>query len=138
MEDIEAPILSGADQSPWTSNAYSELPSHRRRWADYLSFVWRTDPIGPEARINNVNIDYAVSADYGENWQTSLGRPLRLPITQVNSETVLAVSPVNLINQCSMAITAWGGRISYSMRTIQTAFRSISICGSMADTGAAP
>jgi len=108
-EDGDSPITSGADQQPWTSNAYWNHPAIGPDGRIHLSFVWRTDPIGPEARVNNVNVDYAVSADYGASWQSSLGRDLRLPITQVNSETILAVSPgSNLINQCGMTTDSRG------------------------------
>ena len=103
--DHPNPILSGADQKPWTSNAYWNHPAIGSDGTLHLSFVWRTDTLGEEQRINNVNIGYAYSQDNGLNWHTSHGRPYRLPITQVNTETIHPVSPgSNLINQCSMAL----------------------------------
>jgi len=108
-EDFERPIASGADQRPWTSNAYWNHPAIGPDGRIHLSFVWRTDSIGSEQRINNVNIDYAVSSDYGLTWLSSQGREIRLPMTQVNSETILAVSPgSNLINQCGMTTDSRG------------------------------
>ncbi|MGD9945298.1 MAG: BNR repeat-containing protein [Burkholderiaceae bacterium] len=103
--DREAPILSGARQQPWTSNPYWNHPAIGRDGSLHLSFVWRSHLLGPEQRVNNLGIDYARSPDQGRSWLTSRGRPLRTPVTQVNSETVLAVSPgSNLINQTSMAL----------------------------------
>jgi hypothetical protein len=104
-EDRPIPILSGTDQKPWTSNAYWNHPSVGADGSLHLSFVWRTDSLGHEQRINNINVCYAKSMDWGLNWVTSLGQPYRLPITQVNAETVHPVSPgSNLINQCSMVL----------------------------------
>lgn len=98
-------ILSGADQKPWTSNAYWNHPAIGSDGSLHLTFVWRTDTLGEEQRINNINIGYACSHDNGLSWQTSHGRPYKLPITQVNAETIHPVSPgSNLINQTSMAL----------------------------------
>lgn len=103
--DRPAPVLSGADQKPWTSNAYWNHPVFGSDGVLHLSFVWRTDSLGPQQRINNINVCYAKSHDCGITWLTSLGQPYRLPITQVNAEAVHAVSPgSNLINQTSMAL----------------------------------
>jgi hypothetical protein len=103
--DHQHAILSGSDSKPWTSNAYWNHPAIGRDGSLHVSFVWRTHAIGEERRINNVNIDYARSPDNGVSWTTSKGRRYRLPITQVNAETVCPVSPgSNLINQCSMAL----------------------------------
>ena len=103
--DRPTPILSGSDQKPWTSNAYWNHPATGDDGSLHLSFVWRTDSIGEEARINNINVCYARSLDNGMTWHTSHNRPYKLPITQVNAETVYPVSPgCNLINQCSMAL----------------------------------
>ncbi len=103
--DRETPILSGAQQQPWTSNAYWNHPAIGRDGSLHLSFVWRTHLLGDERRVNNIDVDYARSPDQGRTWFSSRKRPLRTPITQVNSETALAVSPgSNLINQCSMAL----------------------------------
>jgi hypothetical protein len=103
--DRPTPILSGAEQRPWTSNAYWNHPVMGSDGSMHLSFVWRTDSIGAEQLINNINVCYARSMDNGLTWTTSYGRPYRLPITQVNAETVHPVSPgCNLINQTSMAL----------------------------------
>lgn len=103
--DVPVAVLSGADQSPWTSNPYWNHPARGRSGELHLSFVWRTHSLGEEGRINNVNIGYAKSPDEGRTWLTSTGRTCQLPMTQVNCETVLAVPPgSNLINQCSMAL----------------------------------
>lgn len=103
--DHPSPILSGAEQKPWTSNAYWNHPAIGSDGSLHLSFVWRTDTIGEQKLVNNLNIGYAWSPDNGLNWFTSLGHPCKLPITQVNAETVWAVSPgSNLINQTSMAL----------------------------------
>jgi len=102
---LQEAVLSGADQNPWTSNPYWNHPATGRDGSLHLSFVWRTDSIGEEARINNINIGYAKSLDGGVTWLTSRNQPYRLPITQVNAETIHPVSPgSNLINQCSMAL----------------------------------
>lgn len=98
-------ILSGSEQRPWTSNAYWNHPAIGTDGSLHLTFVWRTNTLGEDQRINNINIGYACSHDNGVSWQTSLGRPYKLPITQVNVESVHLVSPgSNLINQTSMAL----------------------------------
>ncbi|MDD2608881.1 MAG: BNR repeat-containing protein [Giesbergeria sp.] len=103
--DHPQPILSGAEQKPWTSNAYWNHPAIGSDGSLHLSFVWRTDTLGTEQRINNINIGYACSHDNGLSWQTSRQRSYKLPITQVNAETIHPVSPAsNLINQTSMAL----------------------------------
>lgn len=104
-KDIKPCILSGADQRPWTSNPYWNHPAIDSQGRIHLSFVWRTHPIGPNRRVNNIGIDYAISRESARTWESSRGRDLVIPITQVNSETVFAVSPgTNLINQTSMAL----------------------------------
>ncbi|NTV97775.1 MAG: hypothetical protein HGA70_01240 [Chlorobiaceae bacterium] len=104
-KDHTRPILSGAEQKPWTSNAYWNNPAIGSNGSLHLSFVWRTHSIGREALVNNINICYARSFDNGVNWETSRGIPFQLPITQVNAEVIHPVSPgSNLMNQCSMAL----------------------------------
>lgn len=106
--DRPTPILSGADQKPWTSNAYWNHPAIGSDGSLHLSFVWRTDTIGEQQLVNNVNIGYAWSPDNGLSWFTSRGLPCKLPMTQVNAETVWPVSPgSNLINQTSMALDSY-------------------------------
>jgi hypothetical protein len=103
--DRPTPILSGADQRPWTCNAYWNHPITGSDGSLHLSFVWRTHCLGAEQRINNINVCYARSYVYGLSWQTSLGRHYKLPVTPVNAETVHPISPgSNLINQTSMAL----------------------------------
>lgn len=103
--DKECPILSGSGNSPWTSNAYWNSPAIGSDGSIHLSFVWRTHLLGSEGLINNINIDYALTNDNGESWKTSNQLPYRIPITQVNSETIWASPPgANLINQCGMAV----------------------------------
>jgi hypothetical protein len=107
--DRQTPILSGAEQRPWTSSPYWNHPAVGRDGMIHLSFVWRTDFLGKDKRVNNIDVDYARSPNRGQRWYSSLGREFALPITQVNSETVWPVSPgSNLINQSSMALDSKG------------------------------
>ncbi len=104
-QDHPKPILSGADQKPWTANAYWNNPVVGDDGSLHLSFVWRTHSLGREQRVNNINVGYAKSYDNGLSWWTSNYRPCKLPITPVNAETIWPVSPgSNLMNQCSMAL----------------------------------
>lgn len=108
-KDRDEPILSGAGDKPWTSNAYLNHPVVDRDGSIHLSFVWRTNSLGAEQRINNVNIGYTRSDILGCRWVSSRGRSFQLPITPVSAETVFAVSPgSNLINQCGMALDSNG------------------------------
>jgi hypothetical protein len=103
--DYPTPILSGADEQPWTCNAYWNHPGLGNDGSLHLSFVWRTHSLGKDQLINNINISYACSHDNGATWQTCRGHLYRLPITPVNAEVIHPVSPgTNLINQCGMAI----------------------------------
>ena len=107
--DIEPCFLSGSQQRPWASNPYWNHPAIDSEGNIHLAFVWRTHSLGPKRKINNINIDYAMSQDWGITWSTSKGEEFRLPITQVNSETVLAISPgTNLINQSGSAVDSKG------------------------------
>lgn len=108
-KDVEPCIIIGSKQTPWTSDAYLNPPAIDNSGNIHLSYVWRTHFLDPKKILNNIGIDYANSRDWGKTWQTSLGREYRLPITQVNSETVYAVSPGNnLINQTSSATDSLG------------------------------
>lgn len=103
--DHPTPILSGAEEKPWSCNAYWNHPAIGRDGTLHLSFVWRTHSLGDEQRINNINIGYACSHDNGLTWLTSKNRAYQLPITPVNAETIYPISPgSNLINQSSMAL----------------------------------
>lgn len=107
--DYAVPLLSGSSHSPWTSNAYWNHPFVDRDGTIFLSFCWRTDYLDSRQIVNNVNICFMKSFDSGLSWFSSNNRPLRLPITQVNADTIYAVSPEsNLINQNSMAIDSQG------------------------------
>ncbi|NKX21265.1 hypothetical protein HGF60_06225 [Alteromonadaceae bacterium A_SAG2] len=107
--DYDLPILSGAGQQPWTSNAYWNHPVVDKNGVIHLTFSWRIDYFSREQLICNLNIDYAKSYDGGLNWSTSKDYPYNLPITQVNSETVWAIAPgENHINQTSMALDSKG------------------------------
>ena len=107
--DRPTPILSGAEQRPWTSSPYWNHPAVGRDGTIHLSFVWRTAFLGKEKLVNNIDVDYARSPNRGRSWYSILGREFSLPITQVNSETVWPVSPgSSLINQSSMALDSKG------------------------------
>jgi hypothetical protein len=107
--DREPCILAGSGLEPWTSSPYWNQPTFDNNGRLHLSFTWRTHSIGEEGILNNINIDYAVSDDLGLSWSTSNGNALLLPITPVNSETVLAVSPgANLINQTGSDVDSHG------------------------------
>ncbi len=108
-KDHPTPILSGADQRPWTSNAYWNHPAVAADGSLHLSFVWRTDVIGEHKLVNNINMSYAWSPDNGLHWFTAQGQPYKLPITPTTAETIWP-SPVgnNLINQTSMALDSRG------------------------------
>lgn len=102
-------ILSGSANSPWTSNAYWNKPVRGKNGDLHLSYCWRTDYFEDSQYVNNVNIGYAVSYDDGFSWLTSNGKKYKLPITQVNSETIYALPPCsNLINQTNMALDSLG------------------------------
>jgi hypothetical protein len=107
--DRPTPVLSGSGERPWTANAYWNHPAWGPDGSLHLSFVWRTHSLGPEQRVNNVNVGYAHSEDGGTTWLSSRRRAFELPITPVNAEVVWPVSPgSNLMNQCSMAVDAAG------------------------------
>lgn len=107
--DFPHPILSGAEQKPWTSNAYWNHPVTDIDGNLHLSFCWRTDYFSEDQLISNINIDYAKSNDCGYHWSTSKNQQYNLPITQVTSETVWPISSgSNLINQTSMALDSQG------------------------------
>lgn len=104
-QDHPKPILSGAEQKPWTANAYWNNPVVGEDGSLHLSFVWRTHSLGEKKRVNNINVGYAKSYDNGLSWWTSKNQPYQLPITPTNGETIWPVSPgSNLMNQCSMAL----------------------------------
>lgn len=107
--DIEPCILSGSEQKPSTNNPYWNHPAIDRAGGLHLTFVWRTHSPRSGKTLNNINIDYAKSKDWGHRWHSSRGREFHLPITQINSETIQEVpSGLNLINQCSSAIDSHG------------------------------
>jgi hypothetical protein len=106
--DQPTPLLSGIGR-PWSSSPYWQHPAFGADGVLHLAFTWRTHPSGTEGKINNINIDYARSRDNGLSWESSRGQPLRLPMTQVNSETAWPVAPgSSLMNQSGMAVDAAG------------------------------
>lgn len=103
--DRPIPILSGAEHKPWTSNAYWNHPAVGSDGSLHLSFVWRTDTLGEQQLVNNINMGYAWSPDNGVHWFTASGQPYRLPITPTTAETIWPSPPGNnLINQTGMAL----------------------------------
>lgn len=103
--DKSTPIISGADQKPWTSNAYWNNPAIGSDGSLHLSFVWRTSVLGEKKLVNNINLGYAWSPDNGHHWYTLKGQPYQLPITPAIAETIWPFPPgSNLINQCGMAL----------------------------------
>jgi hypothetical protein len=103
--DYPEPVLSGAEQKPWTCNAYWNSPAIGTDGSLHLSFVWRTDFLGEENRINNINLGYAYTLDNGFTWKASNNQPYKVPITPVNAEVIYRVTPgSNLINQTGMAL----------------------------------
>ncbi|MFZ2651312.1 MAG: BNR repeat-containing protein [Burkholderiaceae bacterium] len=104
------PLLSGSKQQPWTSSPYWNQPAVAPDGALELTFCWRTHPLcGDLQRVNNINIDIVRSPDWGQSWTTSRGLALRLPVTQVNAETILGLPPgSNLINQTGCAVDTQG------------------------------
>jgi hypothetical protein len=107
--DYPNSILSGSNNKPWTSNPYWNHPVMDQDGCLHLSFTWRIDYYSEEQLITNLNIDYAKTHDNGFNWFTSQDQPYKLPITQVNSETVWPIAPgSNHINQTSMALDSKG------------------------------
>lgn len=103
--DGDSAILAGDTNQPWTSNAYWNHPVRDSEGNAHLSFIWRTDHIGEEQQINNMNICYAKTYDNCKSWHSSNNKPFKLPITQVNAEVVWPMSPANnLINQTGMAV----------------------------------
>lgn len=107
--DHPSPVLSGAEQRPWTSNAYWNHPAIGADGSLHLSFVWRTGTLGEEQLVNNINMGYAWSPDNGLHWFTPKGQPYQPPITPTTAETIWPSPPGhNLINQTSMALDSAG------------------------------
>ena len=106
--DSEAPLLSGSELKPWTAGPYLNHPARDERGQLHLFFTWRTHLVGADL-VNNHNIDYARSDDWGKTWRATNGQSFRLPVTPVTSETALASAPgTNLINQCGAGATKDG------------------------------
>jgi hypothetical protein len=104
-QDIDPCILDGSGHEPWSSSPYWNHPAVDGNGRLHLSFTWRTHSISEDNLVNNLDVDYAMSQDSGRSWETSKGIKLLTPITQVNSETILAIGPgSNLINQTSSAV----------------------------------
>ncbi|WP_217512862.1 BNR repeat-containing protein [Vibrio metschnikovii] len=108
-DDCLLPVLSGEDNIPWTSNPYWNTPVISGDGCLHMSFTWRTDYFDENKLVTNLNIDYAKSNDEGLSWFTSNDKIYKLPITQVNSETIWPVPPgSNNMNQNSMALDSAG------------------------------
>lgn len=111
--DLPQPILTGMTQKPWTSGPYLQRPLLDQKGNIHLLNTWRTHSIGDSKRINNINLDYLTSPDGGKHWFTSTGQPLQLPVTQVNSETIVPIGPgANLMNQSGAALDNYGNPLS--------------------------
>jgi hypothetical protein len=107
--DHPEPILAGSQLLPWTSGPYFNHPAIDSAGTMHLFFTWRTAPTGRDQLVNNHNVDYARSSDFGVTWLASNGQPLLLPITPVNTETVFGTAPgSNLMNQCGAAVDSSG------------------------------
>lgn len=104
-QDKNTPLISGVEQKYWPCNPYWNHPVVGEDGQVFVSYVWRTQEIGKERYINNINMGCMWSPDNGHHWYTVEGSPLQLPVTPVNS-SVIYPSPMmsNLINQCSMAL----------------------------------
>lgn len=103
--DDEQAIFSGMLHHPWTSNPYLQTPLLDAKGTIHLFTTWRAYSLGPNNRINNVNLDYARGEEGGRYWHTSRHQPLRRPVTQVASETAVAIPPgSNLMNQSGAAL----------------------------------
>jgi hypothetical protein len=106
--DSETPILSGSGLRPWSAGPYVNHPALDARGRLHLFFTWRTHSVGANL-VNNHDLDYARSDDWGKTWLATNGQSFRLPITPVTSETALATAPgSNLINQCGAGATKDG------------------------------
>jgi len=107
--DEDVMLLTGATNAPWSSSPYWNHPAIDQDGGIHLAFSWRMPLLGEELRVSNVNVDYARSPDTGRSWFSTRGLQFNMPITQINSETILAVPPgSNLINQGSMAVSPKG------------------------------
>ncbi len=106
--DYPNPILSGAEEDPCPCNASWNHPAIGDDGSLHLSFVWRTELLGQQDAVKNLNVCYACSTDNGLTWVTSKGRSYELPITPVNAETVFPVSlGSNFADQTSMALDSY-------------------------------
>jgi hypothetical protein len=111
--DLPNAILTGMTQKPWTSGPYLQRPILDQKGNIHFLNTWRTHSIGDAKRINNINLDYLTSPDGGKNWYTSTGQPLQLPVTQVNSETIVPIGPgANLMNQSGATLDHHGHPLS--------------------------
>lgn len=111
--DDERAVLSGMVQHPWTSSPYPNTPLLDAQGHLHLFSTWRTHALGEEQRVNNINLDYLRSEDGGYHWQSSRGRPLQRPVTQVNGETAVAIAPgSNMMNQSGAAIDRTGAPLA--------------------------
>ncbi len=89
---MDTPLLEGEG----ARSAYSSGPSKGPDGKFHLIWMWRESP---DALSNN-NLSYARSPDL-IHWETSMGKPIKLPITRAAGEIIDAAEPgEGLINMC--------------------------------------
>lgn len=107
--DVPCPILAGSQLEPWQCGPYLNHPAVDQQGQLHLFFTWRTAPSGGELLVNNHNVDYARSTDWGMSWEASNGQALPLPITPVRTETIYGTPPgCGLMNQCGATVDSSG------------------------------
>lgn len=100
-EPVQHPLIDGEGER----NAYLNQLAVDAGGGWHLSWTWRESP----DVASNHDVLYAYSPDQGRSWQTSTGRPYRLPITQATAEVARRVPQGSeLINQTSMTVDARG------------------------------
>jgi len=89
---FDTPLLEGEGER----SAYAAGPSPGPDGRFHLLWMWRETP---DALSNN-NLSYARSRDL-IHWETSTGKPLKLPITRATGEIIDPAKPgAGLINMC--------------------------------------
>jgi hypothetical protein len=97
---VQPVLISGQGKE----NAYWEMCVDAKGTI-HLGWVWRRTP----SVETNHDLCYAKSEDGGKTWTTSTGKPLELPISSANCETVYKIpEKSDLINQTSIAADAQG------------------------------
>jgi len=89
---FDTPLLEGEGER----SAYSSGPSLGPDGQYHLFWMWRESP---DALSNNT-LSYARSGDLA-HWETSMGKPIKLPITRATGEVIDPAKPgEGLINMC--------------------------------------